>query len=93
METLSLFPRCNIDNETNGDINNAHVDGYVLFPLDGSIIKYLSGEQLLHCSLSNTLHLSDSSRNTYNWSRVHGPYKINKVSQLQFIRIKSNIYL
>ena len=73
METLSLFPRYNNDEQMPNENLNKDCDGSVLFPLDGLIIKYLAGLQLLHCSLSNTLHLSDSSRNTTNWSCVHGP--------------------
>ena len=73
MESLSLFPRLTKQLRKEQEVEFDMVDGFVLCPLDGTIIKYLCGKQLLHCSLSNTLHLSDSSRNRLNWSRVHGP--------------------
>ena len=73
METLSLFPRWKINSDSENDSEIDLIDGSVLFPLDGTIINYLCGKQLLHCSLSNTLHLSDSTRDKFNWSRVHGP--------------------
>ena len=47
--------------------------GYLLLPLEGITIQMKCGYDILHCSLKNTLHLADNSRNTCNWTRVHGP--------------------
>ena len=73
IETLSLFSRLKKDYKIEEDEEIDLVDACLLFPLDGAIVKYLCGKQLLHCSLSNTLHLSDSTRNKLKWPCVHGP--------------------
>ena len=69
METLSLFPKLH------SNFSNAGMfkDGYVLFPLNGFSIKLTCGRTIMNCMLRKTIHLPDYSRNTHNWSKVHGP--------------------
>ena len=74
VETMSLFGRVSI-NAKNLSIETVKSmeDGYLLLPLEGVTIKIQCGYDLIHCSLKSTLHLADNTRNTCNWSRVHGP--------------------
>ena len=74
VETMSLFGRVSINakNLSKNSVKDME-DGYLLLPLEGVTIKIQCGYDLIHCSLKSTLHLADNSRNTCNWSRVHGP--------------------
>ena len=74
VETLSLFGRLptNIRKFTKEHVEQMQ-EGYLLLPLEGITIEIKCGYDLIHCSLKKTLHLADTSRNTCNWSRVHGP--------------------
>ena len=74
IETLSLYSR-ESDEATLTLCNflNKNTDGYVYLPIDGISINYKCGKDILHCKFTNTVHLSDNTRNTVNWSKVHGP--------------------
>ena len=74
VETMTLFGRLPIN------VKNLSVEylstmesGYLILPLEGVTIKMNCGNDLIHCSLKATLHLADNTRNTCNWSKVHGP--------------------
>ena len=74
VETMSLFGRTPVNSKNlSVDIVMSMEAGYLLLPLEGVTIKVKCGYDLIHCSLKSTLHLADNSRNTCNWSRVHGP--------------------
>ena len=74
VETMSLFGRLPIDiNNLNVDYLSTMQPGYLILPLEGVTIKMNCGTDLIHCSLKRTLHLADNSRNTCNWTKVHGP--------------------
>ena len=74
VETMSLFGRIPVNSR---QLTVDHVKsmecGYPLLPLEGVTIQIQCGYDLLHCSLKSTLHLADNTRNTCNWSKVHGP--------------------
>ena len=74
VETMSLFGRLpvNMTTLTKEYVKNME-DGYLLLPVEGITLRLKCGYDLIHCSLKGTLHLADNSRNTCNWSRVHGP--------------------
>ena len=74
VETYSLFGRLSVN------LRNMSVhllddleDGYLILPLDCITLKLECGYDIMHCSLKDTLHLADSTRNSCNWSKVHGP--------------------
>ena len=62
-EILSLFSRA----------NKPSTDGYLYLPLDNLVIEIKCNVQSLLCNFHNTPHVADSSRNTLNFSKVHGP--------------------
>ena len=74
VETMSLFGRTPV-NAKHLSVDNISLmpSGYLVLPLEGVTVKIDCGFDLLHCKLKSTLHLADNSRNTCNWSRVHGP--------------------
>ena len=74
IETITLYTREkeDISNEES-NLCTTFNDGFLYFPLDGLIIRYKCGYEIIHCNLTDTLHLSDLSRDIINWSRVHGP--------------------
>ena len=73
VETMTLLGRMS-SNEKHDDSSTALLkDGYVIFPLDGVTLKLKCGQDIVHCCLKKTMHLADNTRNTCNWSRVHGP--------------------
>ena len=74
METLSLFSRESSKALlSNCNLINKDTDGFLYFPIDGLVIRIKCGKNFIHSYLTNTLHIPDLSRNTMNWSRVHGP--------------------
>lgn len=78
VETMTLFGRChsNMKKNTNSSLVTAtkrFKSGYLIFPLDGLVIKMHSSTMNIHCNLKNTLHIPDKSRDTHNWTKVHGP--------------------
>jgi hypothetical protein len=78
VETMTLFgrsPPSRIDNSNiPRNINQLkYKSGYLLFPLDGLVIKMKCNTMNIHCNLKHTLHVPDKSRNSHNWSKVHGP--------------------
>ena len=74
VETMSLFGRLpiNIKNMTTQVLQNLR-SGYLILPLEGVTIQMNCGTTLVHCSLKKTVHLADNTRDTCNWTRVHGP--------------------
>ena len=75
IETLSLYSRENDETILKScNFLNKDTDGrYVYLRIDGICLGYKCGKDMLHCKFTNTVHLSDITRNTVNWSRVHGP--------------------
>jgi ribosomal protein S8 len=78
VETMTLFGRCH--SSMKNDKKSSTVtptkrfkSGYLIFPLDGFVIKMHSSTMNIHCNLKNTLHIPDKSRDTHNWTKVHGP--------------------
>ena len=74
VETYTLFGRLSV-NLRNMSIRILHEleEGYLILPLDGITLKIKCGFDIMHCSLKHTLHLADNTRNSCNWSKVHGP--------------------
>ena len=74
VETMTIFGRLPTNlSEMNVNMLKQVDHGYLLLPLEGVTLKIKCGFDIVHCSLKKTLHLADNSRNTCNWSRVHGP--------------------
>ena len=74
IETLTLFPRIAINSQTKTySCPNRDMFGYLYFPLDALVLKYLCAKHIIHCNLKLTLHLPDSSRDDTNWSKLQGP--------------------
>lgn len=76
IECLSLFGR--VLQSMSSDLSMIDLlrnmqDGYLYFPIDGVVARLRCGLDTVHCSLENTLHVADNSRDKHNWSRVHGP--------------------
>ena len=42
-------------------------------PLDNFVLKIQCNKQMMICNLKQTPHVPDESRNTHNFSKVHGP--------------------
>ena len=74
VETYTLFGRLsvNLRNMTVGLLHDLE-DGYLVLPLEGITLKIECGYDIVHCCLKDTLHLADNTRNSCNWSKVHGP--------------------
>ena len=74
VETMSIFGRLPVNmDQLSPEYVRKMVPGYLLLPLEGLTIELSCGYDLIHCSLKSTLHLADNTRNTINWTRVHGP--------------------
>lgn len=74
IETLALFPRIPVNCDKKVYMSDdKDMFGYLYFPLDAFVIKYLCGHHIIHCNLKLTLHLPDSSRDDMNWSQLQGP--------------------
>ena len=63
MELYALFSRYGI----------AKKDGFLYLPLDNAVLKIFCDKQIVICNFSMTPHVPDSTRNTNNFSKVHGP--------------------
>lgn len=48
-------------------------NAYLYLPLENACLDMVCNEQVSICSLSLTPHVPDQTRNTHNFSRVHGP--------------------
>ena len=74
VESYTLFGRLSINlrNMSIGLLNELE-DGYLVLPLEGITLKVKCGYDIMHCCLTHTLHLADNTRNSCNWSKVHGP--------------------
>lgn len=74
VETEMVFPKipCN-DKRTSSSIVLESNPGLVAFPFQGFSIKLRCGKDVAHLQLRNTMHLPDNTRDTSNWSWVHGP--------------------
>ena len=74
VETMSIFGRLPIDSKRlTADYVREMKPGFLLLPLEGMTLKMLCGYDLIHCCLKSTVHLADNTRNTCNWTKVHGP--------------------
>ena len=74
IETMTLFGRMPVNVKSmKANVVQSLGEGYLILPLEGLTIKMKCGLDVIHSSLKSTLHLADNSRNTCNWSRVHGP--------------------
>jgi hypothetical protein len=66
VESLSFFSR---------PINSKRQTyGYIIFPLDGMILKMLPNAISIYCNSTETIHVPDYSRNIFNWTIFHGPH-------------------
>ena len=77
IESLTMFARIN-PNDINDKYTKAYIKkiisrGYLVFPIEGLVIKFKVGIDIIHSNLKNTLHIADKSRNKINWSKVNGP--------------------
>ena len=74
VETMTLFGRLPTNKDTYHFTSlRKQKDGYLILPLEGITFKIRCGYDIIHCSLKNTIHVADNSRNTCCWSKVHGP--------------------
>eukprot|EP00986_Skeletonema_menzelii_P011033 scaffold5549_cov109-Skeletonema_menzelii.AAC.3 len=48
--------------------------GFLYFPLQNFCLRVMADKNVVVCNLSHSPHAPDKSRNTDNWSRVHGPH-------------------
>jgi len=48
-------------------------DGFIYLPLDNCTLKVCANKQTMICNLSHTPHVPDKSRDSLNFSKVHGP--------------------
>jgi len=62
-EVYSLFHRAGVQCK----------DGFLYLPLDNVVLKLKCDKHNMVCSLKQTPHVADNSRNHYNFSKVHGP--------------------
>ena len=62
-EIYSLFQR----------VQTEYRNGYLYLPLDNLCIEIQPTKQILFSNFRNTPHVPDTTRNTHNFSRVHGP--------------------
>ena len=71
---MSIFGRLPVDGNTLSVKNVREMKpGFLILPLEGFTLKMLCGYDLVHCRLKSTVHLADNTRNTCNWTKVHGP--------------------
>ena len=49
------------------------VPGKLILLFEGVGIQMACGHDIIHCNLRRTLHLADETRDSVNWTRVHGP--------------------
>ena len=74
IESLVLYGRIPYNSRNNRkQIINQYIHGKLYCPCYGIDISYKCVEDIVHCNLQQIIHLPDDSRNTHNWSRVHGP--------------------
>ena len=74
VETMSIYGRLPIDlKQMTTSYIKSMEDGFLLLPMEGITLKMRCGYDLIHCRLKSTVHLADKTRNTCNWTRVHGP--------------------
>ena len=71
IETLSLFPRI-AENKVvcHNNFDNKMYSGLLYFPMHGFSIYFGCGKDIINCSLKETIHIPDNSRNYVNWSKV-----------------------
>ena len=48
-------------------------DAFIFLPLDNILLQLKCGQHMMICNLTHTPHVPDQSRNTHNFSKVHGP--------------------
>ena len=53
--------------------SNSMVNGMLSLPQLGIALAMVPGRDVLHLQLGETIHVPDSTRDTKNWSWVHGP--------------------
>ena len=73
VESMTLFGRMATNVQCNNNSCDNQEDGYLIFPIDGITLKIRCGYDVVHCGLKQTVHLADNTRNSCNWSMVHGP--------------------
>ena len=72
IETLSLFPRIAESKVVSDDsFDNKFYSGLIYFPTHGFSISIGCGTDIINCSLRETVHIPDGSRNYKNWSKVN----------------------
>ena len=73
MESLILYGRVPTNhNGTADEIVGNMQDGKLVFPLHGLILNLKAVHNIIHCSLKNSPHVPDETRDSVNWTRVHG---------------------
>ena len=71
IETLSLFPRIAENKVVTKDIfDNEMYSGLIYFPMHGFAVYFGCGKDIINCSLKQTVHIPDESRNYVNFSKV-----------------------
>ena len=77
LESLALFGRINVEDVYKeaklSDVVQNMTGGYLYLPLEGIVLSMTCCTMSVHCKLKKTIHIPDLSRNTHNWSKVHGP--------------------
>ena len=63
LEIYSIFHRIGVTRK----------NGMLYLPLDNACIEMKCDEHVAVCSLRRTPHVPDKTRNTHNFSKVHGP--------------------
>ena len=75
METMQVFGR--IDNTKQQLGKTSQVEqfrsAYLCCLQSMVVLRTRCGRDIWHLNFANTLHVPDATRNTHNWSWVHGP--------------------
>jgi hypothetical protein len=74
VETMTVFGRVPINATAKANaIVKKMQPALLVLPNQQLVIKMIAGIDVLHCKLVKTHHAADYSRNTSNYSWVHGP--------------------
>lgn len=76
LESMTLFAKVS-DKDVVVDTASTLVSkmprGKLIMLQEGVAIDMACGRDVIHCNLKHTLHLADETRDSINWTRVHGP--------------------
>jgi hypothetical protein len=75
METLTLFGRKRVEDPTDDAcrIVREYKDGMLALPYQHAVLYLEAAVDVWHVGLKNTIHVPDRTRDTDNWTKVHGP--------------------